>query len=144
LSSLILIHTNFYFLQKGVMYMATNSRNMTGAEMSAQVQSRISQFSPENLPLAERMHTLILEAVPTLQPRLWYGMPGYAKTKDSAVILFFREDKYMTFGLTEAVSLYPQQSSSTQLMPCAWYFTKLDTATEQAIEDIVQKAAANS
>ncbi|MEX1303174.1 MAG: molybdopterin-guanine dinucleotide biosynthesis protein B, partial [Desulfotignum sp.] len=29
--------------------------------------------------MAERLHGLILDSVPELSPRLWYGMPGYAK-----------------------------------------------------------------
>lgn len=123
--------------------MTTNRRTKTGAEMEAEVLTKITQFSEQNKPLAERLHQLIMEVAPTLHPRLWYGMPGYAKTKDSAVLLFFREDKYMTFGLTEAVEFHPQANAADLLMPCAWFFTKLDDATEKSIIDIVRHAAAS-
>lgn len=122
--------------------MATNRRNMSSAEMKDEVLAKIAQFSEQNRPLAERMHQLIMEAAPTLYPRLWYGMPGYAKTKDSAVLVFFREDeKYMTFGFTESINISPKVDATDLLMPCAWFFTKLDDATESKIIDIVRDAA---
>lgn len=68
--------------------MTAHRRNMSSAEMKEEVLAKIAQFSTENKPLAKRLHELIMEAAPTLHPRLWYGMPGYAKTKDSAVLCF--------------------------------------------------------
>lgn len=122
--------------------MPTDRRNMTGAEMQAEVVTKIAEFSEQNRPLAERLHHIIMEAAPTLCPRLWYGMPGYAKTKDSAVLLFFREDeKYMTFGFTEAVTLTPKADTPNLLMPCAWFFTELNGPTEQEITRIVKEVA---
>ncbi len=122
--------------------MSTNRRNMTGAEMQAEVVAKIAEFSEKNRPLAERLHQIITEAAPSLCPRLWYGMPGYAKTKDSAVLLFFREDeKYMTFGFTESVNVAPK-SGADLLMPCAWFFTDLDESTEQKLREIVKEVAA--
>lgn len=122
--------------------MATERRNKTGAELQAEVLAKIAQFSDKNRPLAERMHQLIMEAAPTLHSRLWYGVPGYAKTKDGAVILFFREDKYMTFGFTESVQFLPKAGAVDLLMPCAWFFTDLDNPTEQRITEIVRGAIA--
>lgn len=124
--------------------MTTNRRNMTSAEMQDEVLAKLAEFSEPNRPLAEKLHQLIMEAAPTLNPRLWYGMPGYAKTKDSAVLCFFREDeKYMTFGFTESVNLRPDANATDQLMPCAWFFTGLDEATEQKIENIVKNIVAD-
>jgi hypothetical protein len=117
-------------------------RTITSAEAKAQVEAKLSEFSEQNKVLAARMHKLILEANPSLVPRLWYGMPGYAKTKDSAVLVFFREDEYMTFGLTEAAHHEVATDATTLLMPSAWFFTSLDNATEEAIVKIVQRATA--
>jgi hypothetical protein len=114
----------------------TNQRNKTGEELTNEVLEKLTQFSEPHTALAHRMHELFMQANPSLQPRLWYGMPGYAKTKDSAVLVFFREDKYMTFGFTEAVAFSPE--SETSLMPCAWFFTELTDATEQKIVQIVK------
>lgn len=120
--------------------MTADRKSKTGAEMEAEVLEKINKFSEHNKLKAKRMHQLIMEAAPTLCPRLWYGMPGYAKTKDSAVICFFREDKYMTFGLTESVQFEPKANATDLLMPCAWFFSELDNATEQKIIAIVQEA----
>lgn len=119
--------------------MTTNRRNMSSAEMQEQVLEKIALFSEPNRPLAEKVHHAIMEANPSLHPRLWYGMPGYAKTKDSAVLCFFREDaKYMTFGFTEAVDVTPESGATDLLMPCAWFFTGLNDATEAKIKSIVR------
>lgn len=121
--------------------MTTDRRTKTGAKMKAEVLEKLNTFSEANRKVAHRMHELILEADPSLCPRLWYGMPGYAKTKDSAVLVFFREDeKYMTFGLTENVDLVPQSDATDLLMPTAWFLTKLDDATEKRVVEIVQQA----
>lgn len=107
--------------------------------MRDEVLEKLTQFSEARRPAAERMHAIIMEADPTLRPRLWYGMPGYAKTKDSAVLVFFREDeKYMTFGFTENVDV-----DASSLTPCAWFFTDLDDTAEKQIAEIVKSATAN-
>lgn len=122
--------------------MTTDRRNMSSAEIKDEVLATIAQFSEPNRPLAEKIHQLILDVEPSLHPRLWYGMPGYAKTKDSAVLCFFREDeKYMTFGYTERVDVAPAADSADKLMPCAWFFTELDAATEASIAKIVRSIA---
>lgn len=123
--------------------MTTDRRSKTGAEMKAEVLEKIKQFSEKNKALAARMHELIMEADPTLQSRLWYGMPGYAKTKDSAVLCFFREDEYMTFGLTEHAKFSPREGTADLLMPSAWFFTDLNDATEQKIINIVKESTTN-
>ena len=55
-------------------------------------------FGP-HAAIGERLHEIIMETAPELKPRLWYGMPGYAK--DGPVLVFFRKDAYGTFGITE-------------------------------------------
>lgn len=87
--------------------------------------------------MGERLHALILRSAPDLHPRLWYGMPGYAK--DGPVLCFFRVDKYMTFGLTENAHFEREEGASHQLMPSSWFFTELDDATEARIAEIVRK-----
>lgn len=123
--------------------MTTDNRNKTGAEMKSEVLDKIANFSENNKTLARRIHELIMEADPSLQPRLWYGMPGYAKTKDSAVLCFFREDEYMTFGLTEHAHFAVDETVKDLLVPSAWFFTKLNEATEQKIMKIVQSATSD-
>jgi hypothetical protein len=120
-------------------FMTTNRRVMTSAEMQEEVLEKIAQFSDKNKSTATRLHALIMETAPSLHARLWYGMPGYAKTKDSALLVFFREDDaYMTFGFTESVSIDINENGETPLTPCAWFFTELDESAEQKIAGAIR------
>jgi Domain of unknown function (DU1801) len=92
-------------------------------------------------PTATRLHEVILASAPELKPRLWYGMPGYAKAKSSPVLCFFRvDDGLMTFGVTEKSNLTPEPDAPDQLIGSAWFLTGLDAATEARITAIVEKA----
>ena len=104
------------------------------------VMEKIAVFKDNYKPLAERMHQIIMQAAPGLVPREWYGMPGYAKSKSTPVLLFFRADDYMTFGLTEKAHHAPDPNLPHKLMPSAWFFTELDDATEEKIAHIVKTA----
>jgi hypothetical protein len=98
---------------------------------------------PAFVEVATRLHQVIMEAVPELHPRLWYGMPGYAASKKSPVLCFFRvdDDRYVTLGLSEHAHHEPDDASGHQLMASAWFLTELDDATEAHIADIVRRAA---
>lgn len=93
--------------------------------------------------VAARLHDLIMQSAPGLEPRLWYGMPGYAKSKSSPVICFFRvdDDDYVTLGLTEKANLAPDTDAPDRLIGSAWFLTELDEPTEARIASIVAKAA---
>lgn len=111
--------------------MATNNTN--GAQ---DVLDKIAGFSDQYRGVAERLHAIIMQADPSLVPRLWYGMPGYAKSENSAVLLFFREDKFVSFGLTEnAVA----RVAPNELLVSAWFLTDIDKTTEQKIHQIVSE-----
>jgi hypothetical protein len=93
--------------------------------------------------LAARLHEVIVAAAPDLQPRLWYGMPGYAAAK-RPVLCFFRvdDDRYVTFGLTEHAHHEPDPDAGHQLMGSAWFLTELDDPTAERIAAIVRRAVA--
>lgn len=108
----------------------------------AAVRDKIAELSAFK-DVAERLHRVIVESAPDLQPRLWYGMPGYARAKSKPVICFFRVDgdDYVTFGLTEKATLAPHHDGPEHLLPSAWFLTGLDDATEACIAAIVEQAA---
>lgn len=110
------------------------------ADGEAAVLEKIAAMPEPYRAMGERLHALILQAAPDLQPRTWYGMPGYAKSKSSPVLLFFRADKYMTFGLTEHAHFSLDEDAPHKLMQYAWFFTALDEATENRIMEIVRGA----
>lgn len=111
----------------------------TKADREAAVLEKIAAMPAPYREMGERLHALIRRTAPALEPRLWYGMPAYAK--DGKVICFFRVDTYMTFGLTEDASLAPEEGESHLLMGSAWFFTALNEATEAKLADIVRRAA---
>lgn len=104
--------------------------------------SKIEKFSDKYRAVGKELHVLIISTAPQLQPRLWYSMPGYALKSDGPVVLFFREDKYISFGLTENAKLTEIGSPDEGLVGSAWYLTQLDEGAEAKIADIVRKVVA--
>src|SRR5262245_27716517 len=86
----------------------------------------------------ERLHAIIKASAPVLSPRLWYGMPAYAK--DGKVVCFFRgadkfKERYMTLGFNDEANL-----DEGRLWPIAFALTELTAAEEARIGALVKKA----
>ena len=108
---------------------------------SPRFSNKIPEMFGSHASIGERLHEIITTAAPDLKPRLWYGMPGYAK--GGPVLVFFRMDAYVTFGLTEKANFSVEEDAPDKLMGSAWFFTPpLDEATEARIADILRKAVA--
>lgn len=121
--------------------MSANRRNISSEDLGKEVLAKIKQYAESGFKEAERIHQVIMQANPDLHPRLWYGMPGYAKTKDSAVLCFFRKDELITFGFTEAVNIAAlSDGSNNAMLPSAWYVTELTEETEKTISNLVKRA----
>lgn len=112
----------------------------TAADEQA-VRDKIAQL-PAYRDLALRVHEIVMAAAPDLKPRLWYGMPGYAKAKSGPVICFFRvdADDYLSFGLSEKANHDLDEGAPDRLRPAAWFLTELDDATEARLAEIVTRA----
>src|SRR5207245_1868702 len=53
------------------------------------VLAKIAEMREPDRTMAKQLHAIIMESVPILSPRLWYGMPAYAKEgKDGKVVCF--------------------------------------------------------
>lgn len=118
--------------------MAKDGRNATSEDLRQDVLDKINSYKENGFAEAERLHEVIMSANPCLCPRLWYGMPGYAKTKDSAVLCFFRKDSLISFGFTESVDMEQLNQDGASMTPSAWYITKLDDEAEKQITKIVE------
>ncbi len=116
-----------------------DNKNEAGVQA---VLAKIENFSDTYRATAKQLHELIIATAPQLQPRLWYGMPGYALKGDGPVVLFFREDKYISFGITENTNLNELGSPEDGLVEAAWYLSKLDTDAEAKVADVVRKIVA--
>src|SRR5713101_9591819 len=57
-------------------------------EGESAVLAKIAEMQEPDRTMAKRLHTIIKESAPALSPRLWYGMPAYAK--DDKVVCHFQ------------------------------------------------------
>ena len=88
--------------------------------------------------VGERLHAIIKASAPALSPKLWYGMPAYAK--DGKVICFFRsaqkfKERYMTLGFNQEANL-----DEGHMWPIAFALKELTAAEEARIGALVKKA----
>lgn len=116
--------------------MPTDRRKTTAEDLLREVLAKIDHYTNNGFPEASRFHELIMQANPKLVPRLWYGMPGYAKSKDAPVLCFFRKDALISFGITESVKL----REPALIYPSAWTITGLDESVEEHIRTVVRES----
>ena len=108
------------------------------ADGESAVLAKIAAMPEPDRVMGERLHAIIKASAPALSPRLWYGMPAYAK--DGKVVCFFQsaqkfKTRYATFGFSDKATL-----DDGALWPVAFALREL-TATEEArISALVKKA----
>lgn len=107
-----------------------------------QVLDKIAGMNEPARSVMRRMHDVIVAAAPELKPRIWYGMPGYAKSASTPVLVFFRNDDLMSLGVSEKATFKPAGGKDGLLIPAAWYFEELDDVTERRVAEIVRAATA--
>ena len=102
------------------------------------VLAKIAEMREPDRAMAKRLHAIIKASAPALSPKLWYGMPAYAK--DDKVVCFFQsaqkfKTRYATFGLSDKANL-----DEGAMWPVAFALKEL-TATEEArISALVKRA----
>src|SRR3989449_10962738 len=70
------------------------------ADGESAVLAKIAEMPEPDRTMGKRLHAIIKASAPALSPRLWYGMPAYAK--DAKVVCFFQtaqkfNTRYSTF-----------------------------------------------
>lgn len=105
-----------------------------------QVLDKIAGMAEPRRSVMQRVHDVIVAAAPDLKPRIWYGMPGYARSASTPVLVFIRNDDVMTLGVSEKATLTPAGGRDGRLIPAAWFFEDLDETTETRIAEIVRAA----
>ncbi|MBB5830725.1 DUF1801 domain-containing protein [Brachybacterium aquaticum] len=104
----------------------------------AQVIDKIGSMDEPVRSLVQRVHEIIVAAAPDLKPRIWYGMPAYARSASTPALVTLRNDERVNLALTEKVELVPAGGVDGTLMPAAWYLDELDAAAEKRITEIVR------
>ena len=102
----------------------------------AAVLAKIAAMPEPFRAMGERLHAIIKASAPILAPKVWYGMPGYAK--DGKCLCFFRADKYMTLGFSQDANLFDE---GARMQPSAYAVRELTPAEEARIAALVEKAA---
>jgi hypothetical protein len=102
------------------------------------VLAKIAEMREPDRTMAKRLHAIIKESAPILTPRLWYGMPAYAK--DDKVVCFFQaatkfKTRYATFGFSDKANL-----DEGNMWPNAFALEGLTPAEESRIAALVKKA----
>ncbi|MGC2241781.1 MAG: DUF1801 domain-containing protein [Acidimicrobiia bacterium] len=88
--------------------------------------------------IGERLHNIIRENAPSLEPIVRWGLPFYVK--DGQDVCYIKMDKdFIAFGFGEVKN--PTVEEGGRMHPVAWTLTSLDAATEARIGELVKKAA---
>jgi len=109
------------------------------ADGESAVLAKIAAMPRPDRAIGERLHAIIKANAPALSPKLWYGMPAYAK--DGKIVCFFQsaqrfKTRYATFGFMHEANL-----DEGAMWPTAFALKELTAAEEAKIGALVKKAA---
>jgi hypothetical protein len=102
------------------------------------VLAKIAAMPAPDRAMGEQLHAIITASAPGLSPKLWYGMPAYAK--DGNVVCFFQgahkfKTRYATLGFSDKATL-----DEGHMWPTAFALKELTAADEARISALVKKA----
>jgi len=102
------------------------------------VLAKIAEMQEPDRAIGERLHAIIKASAPVLTPKLWYGMPAYAKA--GKVVCFFQSaekfnTRYATFGFSDEATL-----DEGGMWPTAFALKEVSASEEATIGGLVKKA----
>ena len=114
-------------------------QELKGVDGESAVLTKIASMPEPDRAMGKRLHAIITASAPALSPRLWYGMPAYAK--DGEVVCFFQnaqkfKARYSTLGFSDKANL-----DEGAMWPTSFALTELTAANEARIGALVKKAA---
>jgi uncharacterized protein YdhG (YjbR/CyaY superfamily) len=112
------------------------------ADGESAVLAKIAAMREPDRALGKRLHAIIKASAPGLSPKLWYGMPAYAKD-DGKVVCFFQDaqkfkTRYATLGFSDKANL-----DEGNLWPTTFALKELTAAEEARIGALVKKAVSS-
>jgi uncharacterized protein YdhG (YjbR/CyaY superfamily) len=110
----------------------------TAADGEADVLGKIAEMSDSDRAIAERLHAVIKASAPGLTPKLWYGMPAYARA--GKVVCFFQsaakfKTRYAVLGFSDEANL-----DEGTTWPTSFALTELNVDEEARIGALVKQA----
>ena len=111
------------------------------ADEESAVVAKIAEMTESDRAMAERLHAVITSSAPDLSPKLWYGMPAYAK--DGKVVCFFQgaqkfKTRYATLGFSDEAAL-----DDGHMWPTAFALKDLTAADEARIGSLLRRAVSS-
>ena len=108
------------------------------ADGESEVLAKIAAMREPDRSLGKRIHGIIKASAPSLTPRLWYGMPAYAR--EGKVVCFFQDAqkfkaRYATLGFSDQANL-----DEGAMWPTSFGLKELTAADEARIGALVRKA----
>jgi len=118
---------------------ASARRGPAAVDEESTVLEKIAELPDEDRAMAERIHAIVRASAPSLSPKLWYGMPAYAR--DGKVVCFFQgaykfKTRYATLGFNDSANL-----DEGTMWPTAFALTDLSPGDEARIGALVKRAA---
>ena len=114
-------------------------KEMKGAgEGESAVLAKLAAMPEPDRTMGKRLHAIIKANAPALAPKLWYGMPAYAK--DDKVVCHFQgaqkfKTRYASLGFSDKANL-----DEGNVWPVAFALKQLTAADEARIAALVKKA----
>jgi uncharacterized protein YdhG (YjbR/CyaY superfamily) len=108
------------------------------ADAESTVLTKIAAMPEPDRTMGERLRAIIKASAPVLSPKLWYGMPAYAK--DGKIVCYFQsaekfKSRYATFGFNDDANL-----DDGAMWPTSFALRELTAAGEAKIGALLKKA----
>ncbi len=99
----------------------------------------IAELTGSDRQIAERLHAIVTDVAPHLNPKTWYGFPSYAR--DDKVVVFYQPAskfgaRYGSIGFSEDAHL-----DDGVFWPAAWAVLEITDAVEKELRSLVKRAA---
>ena len=99
---------------------------------------KVAEMPPPDRVLAEKIHEIVSEHAPELDPKTWYSFPAYAR--DGKVMIFFQpaakfEARYATLGFQDNTNL-----DDGTVWATSYAVTEITPDVEEKLIALVNKA----
>lgn len=117
---------------------AERRKKFTPAEHAAEVQDKIKAMEPSDKKIAEKIHKLVMQLAPDLQPKTMYGMPAYYK--DGKAFMFLQDKakfkaRYFLIGFTDVANL-----DKGGIWPISYAVATWNAEVEKQVTTLIKRA----
>ncbi len=110
----------------------------TKADGVAAVAEAIKKLPAGDRAIASKIHEIVMDVAPTLDPKTYYGMPGWAR--DGRILCFVQPAskfgvRYSTFGFEQ-----PAKLDDGSMWATAFAILEVGPAEEKRIRELVKTA----